>query len=152
LRDMLLSKGHTFKTNSDTETIVHLYEEMGPDCVQDLDGMFAFAIWDKKNGRLFAARDRLGEKPFYYFHSGETFAFASEIKALFQFDRVKKILNRDGIEEYFTFKYLAGENTLFKDIYSLPPGHFLIFQRNHKTIKKYWDLSGNAIDNGQGLE
>lgn len=152
LREKLISKGHTFKTNSDTETIVHLYEEAGVDCVLELDGMFSFAIWDKNNHRLFAARDRLGEKPFYYFESKATFAFASEIKALLEFSHVTKTLNPHGIEEYLTFKYLAGENTLFKDIYSLPPGHTLVLHNNYKTIKKYWDLPNEAIDDRRNID
>jgi asparagine synthase (glutamine-hydrolysing) len=114
--------------------------------------MFAFAIWDKYNHRLFAARDRLGEKPFYYFQSREVLVFASEIKALFEFSQVTKAINLNGIEEYFTFKYLAGENTLFKDIYSLPPGHSLVFQNNQKTIKKYWDLSEESIDGPRSIK
>lgn len=140
LQDELILKGHQFKTHSDTETIVHLYEERGIDCLLELEGMFAFAIWDQRRRLLFAARDRLGEKPFYYYHSREMFAFASEIKALLELSRVPKEMNWAGVEEYFTFKYLAGEPTLFKDIYNLLPGHFLIFQDNKKTIRKYWDL------------
>src|SRR3972149_2055498 len=147
LKERLISRGHIFKTNSDTETIVHLYEEKGVDCVIELEGMFAFAIWDKNNNRLFAARDRVGEKPFYYFNARGIFAFASEIKALLEFRCVPREINWLGIEEYFTFKYLAGENTLFKDIYNLLPGYFLVYQNNKKTIKKYWDLPDTDILN-----
>lgn len=152
LRESLIDRGHTFKTNSDTETIVHLYEERGLNCLDDLDGMFAFAIWDKNRNRLFAARDRLGEKPFYYYHSPEIFAFASEIKALFEFRGVVKEVNLTGLEEYFTFKYLAGERTLFQDILTLPPGHFLVYEDNEKSIKKYWDLqNGPMLSDGGNI-
>ena len=134
IKERLISRGHIFKTNSDTEPIVHLYEEKGVDCIIELEGMFAFAIWDKNNNRLFAARDRVGEKPFYYFNARGIFAFASEIKALLEFRCVPREINWLGIEEYFTFKYLAGENTLFKDIYNLLPGYFLVYQNNKKIL------------------
>lgn len=131
---------YSFKTRSDTEVILALYEKYGIECVHHLRGMFAFAIWDEKNKRLFCARDRFGIKPFYFVEKESLFGFASEMKALLPFlDSIKT--NTDALSEYLTFQYTLGTETLFKDIYQLMPGHLLIWQDGNITIKKYWDIT-----------
>ena len=116
LQELLRSKGHRFRTNCDTEVLVHLYEEYGPDMLNKLDGMFAFAIWDVRKSTMFAARDRLGIKPFYYSVINQTFYFASEIKGLLQCPGIKREINRKVIPEYLIFRYVSGEETFFKNI------------------------------------
>ena len=122
LRAGLESRGHHYRTRSDTETIVHLYEEYGRDCVKHLRGMFAFAIWDRRSRRLFVARDRLGIKPLYYRYDGNTFLFGSEIKAILAHPGVKAEFNQGVLAEYLAFGYIAGEETMFAGIQKLLPG------------------------------
>jgi asparagine synthase (glutamine-hydrolysing) len=142
LRRQMLARGHIYRTQSDTESIIHLYEEYGPDCVQHLRGMFAFVIWDKARHTLFAARDRLGIKPLYYCLQDGTFIFGSEIKALLADSGVTAELNRRALPEYLAFGYIAGEETLFSGIRKLPAAHTLELTENGKlTIRRYWDLS-----------
>ena len=130
---------YPFQSHADTEVILALYEKFGQDCVKYLRGMFAFAIWDRRNQTLFCARDRFGIKPFYYAHSQEDFAFASEMKALLPF--INEIGTDYGaLQEYFAFQYTLGEQTLFKNIKQLMPGHCLSVQNNHVQIRKYWDV------------
>jgi len=144
LRPVLEQRGHRYATNSDTETILHLYEDYGADCVHHLRGMFAFAIWDKRRQRLFCARDRLGIKPFYYVTVGTRFAFASEIKALFELADFKPSLNRRTLPEFCAFGYLSSEETLFAGVRKLLPGHRLTLNLDSKEarpqIEQYWDL------------
>jgi len=141
LRRGLEARGHRYRSRSDTETIVHLYEEYGRDCVQRLRGMFAFALWDARRRRLFAARDRLGIKPFYYHHSAEVFLFGSEIKTLLAYPGVGARLNRAALPEYVAFGYLAGPDTLFTGIKKLLPGHTLELDEDGELrIEQYWDL------------
>ena len=125
LRNVLESRGHHYRTRSDTETILHLYEEYGADCVQHLRGMFAFAIWNRRDRRLFVARDRLGIKPLYYWCDGRTFLFASEIKAILAYPGVRTEFNQSVLAEYLAFGYIAGPATLFAGIQKLLPGHTL---------------------------
>jgi asparagine synthase (glutamine-hydrolysing) len=142
LRANLISRGHTYRTRSDTEDIVHLYEEYGRDCVKHLRGMFAFVIWDKRQGKVFAARDRLGIKPFYYRLDSGTFLFGSEIKALLAYPGVKAEFNVSVLPEYLAFGYVAGEHTFFTGIRKLPAGHTLeLDQSGTAKIQRYWDLS-----------
>ncbi len=142
LRSHLESRGHRYHTRSDTETIIHLYEEYGRDCVQRLRGMFAFVVWDTRKRRLFAVRDRLGIKPFYYLRNRETFLFGSEIKALLADPDVRVELNRAALPEYLAFGYLAGEDTLFAGIRKLLPGYTLeVDESGDLRIKPYWDLA-----------
>lgn len=145
LRPGLEKLGHRFASNSDTETIVHLYEEYGDDCVSHLRGMFAFAIWDVRRSRLFCARDRLGIKPFYYAITDSRFAFASEIKALLELQDLKARLNRRALPEFFTFGYLSAEETLYRNVYKLLPGHRLCIDLTAEIPKprvtQYWDLN-----------
>ena len=140
LRVFLLSKGHVFKTQTDTEVIVHLYEELGPQCVEKLRGMFAFAIWDENAKTLYVARDRVGIKPLYYWQNGRSLVFASEIKAILADPAVERAIAPEIIDRFLTFFYLPGEETLFKGVRKLPPGSYLIVKDGHPEIRQYWDL------------
>ena len=142
LRAEMQSRGHSYRTRSDTETIVHLYEQYGRDCVKHLRGMFAFAIWDRRRKILFAARDRLGIKPFYYRYDGKTFLFGSEIKAILSYPGIRAELSSGVLAEYLAFGYLAGSQTMFAGIDKLPPGHTLEVDASGKlNIARYWDLT-----------
>jgi asparagine synthase (glutamine-hydrolysing) len=143
LRRELRSKGHSFVSDTDTEVIVHLYEEEGPDCVKSLNGMFAFAICDLRSGSptLFLARDHFGVKPFYYFHQGPRFAFASEIKALLEVPEIEAELDPQSLHQYLTFLWVPDPKTMFRGIYKLPAGHYAIFRNGRLDITPYWDLS-----------
>jgi asparagine synthase (glutamine-hydrolysing) len=141
LRPLLEERGHRYRTRTDTETIVHLYEEYGRDCVRHLRGMFAFALWDTRRRRLFAARDRLGIKPFYYHHSTDAFLFASEIKAILAYPGVEAEFNRAVLPEYLAFGYLAGSDSFFTGVKKLLPGHTLELEPSGELrIQRYWDL------------
>jgi len=142
LRQELVGKGHRFRAHSDTEVVLHLYEETGVDCLHRLNGIFAFAIWDQVSRTLFAARDHFGIKPFYYTRRNGSFYFASEIKALLASEAVKPELCHDALSDYLTFQYCLGEKTLFKNISKLLPGHCLYLRDGSDLkIEKYWDLS-----------
>ena len=141
IRRNLQSKGHRFRSNTDTETIIHLYEDKGEDCVQDLRGMFAFAIWDAKKRRLFCARDRVGKKPFVYAHTGEGLFFASEIKSLLACSSLDKKIDYSAMHHYLTYQYVPSPLSIFATIKKLPPGHVLIYEDDTLTIKRYWNLS-----------
>ena len=139
----LRAAGHTFRTHSDTEVIVHAYEQWGTECTRHFNGMFAFAIWDGRARRLFAARDRLGIKPFYYVAGPETFAFASEIKALIAGGFVRPELNPRGLQDYLTFQFCLDDKTLFRGVRALPPGHALVVHPEDPArpqVFEYWDL------------
>ena len=142
LRAGLEARGHRYRTHSDTETIVHLYEEYGRDCVRYLHGMFAFAIWDRRKRVLFAARDRLGIKPFYYRWDGRAFLFGSEIKAILAYPGVGAEFNRGTLAEYLAFGYITGPQTMFAGIRKLLPGHTLeLTEQGEPRIERYWDLA-----------
>src|SRR5437867_6886998 len=142
LREKLERRGHRYRTNSDTETIVHLYEEYGRDCVKHLRGMFALAIWDRRKRSLFVTRDRLGIKPLYYRWDGRTFLFGSEIKTILVYPGVRAEFNQRTLAEYLGFGYIAGTETMFAGIRKLLPGHTLQLGENTKPeINSYWDLS-----------
>jgi asparagine synthase (glutamine-hydrolysing) len=142
LRTEMESRGHRYRTHSDTETIVHLYEEYGRDCVKHLCGMFAFAIWDGRRKSLFVARDRLGIKPFYYRYDRKTFLFGSEIKAILAYPGIPAELNNGVLAEYLAFGYLAGSQTMFAGVEKLLPGHTLELDASGKlNIACYWDLT-----------
>lgn len=136
----LQSKGHVFRTRSDTEVIVHLYEEYGESCVNKLRGMFAFALWDEKQKVLLLARDRVGIKPLYYSKSSNSVTFASEIKAILTDQSVKREVDLEMIDRFLTFYFLPGERTLFDGIFKLLPGHYMICKGGQVQIKQYWDL------------
>ncbi|MEO2047688.1 MAG: asparagine synthase (glutamine-hydrolyzing) [Pirellulales bacterium] len=141
LKSNLLQRGHHFKTNSDTEVIVHLYEDFGSDCVKHLRGMFAFAIWDQRKRSIFAARDRLGQKPFYYTQRADELIFASEIKALLALDRSLVKLDLAALDEYFSLRIIAPPRSMFQQVRKLPPAHTLSFDHeNGLRIERYWNL------------
>jgi len=141
LRKGLEQKGHRYRTHSDTETIIHLYEEYGRDCVKHLRGMFAFAIWDSNRRVLLIARDRLGIKPLYYLHTKQHLLFSSEIKALLAYPGIHPEFNRNSLPEYLAFGYLSGPETMFAGIKKLPPGHVLEADESGQIdIQQYWDV------------
>jgi asparagine synthase (glutamine-hydrolysing) len=136
----LTAAGHTFKTRSDTETILHAYEEYGDDCVHHLRGMFGFAIWDRRQRRLLLARDRLGVKPVYYYRNGHFLAFASEIKSLLEIASIPREVDPEALDVYLSLRYVPGPETMFKNIFRLQPGHILVADDNGVRITKYWDI------------
>ena len=141
LREPLQAKGHQYKTHSDTETIIHLYEEYGPDCVKHLRGMFAFAIWDARRQRLFIARDRLGIKPLYYRLTRDEFVWGSEIKVLLAAHDANGEFEPTTLPEYLAFGYLSGEQTFYRGIRKLMPGHWMeVDPSGQINIQQYWDL------------
>jgi asparagine synthase (glutamine-hydrolysing) len=148
LRRELEQRGHRYSTQSDTETVIHLYEEYADDCVHQLRGMFTFSIWDVRKRRLLCARDRLGIKPFYYAMTGGRFVFASEIKALLELSDFRPQLNHTALPEFFSLGYLSGAETLFQGVYKLLPGHRLIIEANQANprpiVQQYWDLNVNS--------
>lgn len=141
LRKDLVARGHKFATRSDTETIVHLYEEEGERCVERLRGMFAFAIWDGRKRSLLLARDRAGKKPLHYALVGDTLVFGSEIKSLLQYSRLEREVNPEAISDYLSFGYVPDPLTAFQDVYKLPPGHTLTFKDGRARTRRYWDFS-----------
>lgn len=138
LREMLINKGHKFKTHSDTETLVHLYEEKGEDMLNDLRGMFAFVVYDMKKKTLFAARDFFGIKPFYYGMFNNSLVFGSEIKSFLEFPHFKKEVNTVALENYLTFQYSVLEETFFKGVFKLMPGHCMTFKNGKIKTKRYF--------------
>jgi len=140
LREQLIRSGHRFKTQTDTEVIIHLYEEAGIDCVEQLRGMFAFALWDSKKERLILARDRIGQKPLFYTSNERGLIFASEAKALLQHASVTRTVNPLAIHDFLSFKFIPRQEDLFKDIYKLPPASILLYENNEIRIKRYWEL------------
>ncbi len=141
LYQQLQAKGHRFYTKSDTEAIVHLYEEYGRECVSRLRGMFAFAIWNENEKTLFLARDRLGIKPLYYIHSHGKLLFASEIKSLLKWPGVTLKENAQALDLYLSFRFTPGPDTMFYGIKKLSPGHVLSYKSDDLRIEKYWDIS-----------
>ena len=141
LRDRLIGNGHVFKTKTDTETILHLYEEKGVECLEPLRGMFSFAIWDIPRRRLFIARDRLGVKPLFWGNKGGLLYFASEIKALLTLSKIQHEIDWNGFDSFFTYGYIPAPLTIYKDIHKLPPAHYLLVENGSFIVKRYWDLS-----------
>ena len=152
LREDLLRRGHVFRSRSDTEVIIHLYEEYGAECVRHLRGMFAFAIWDKKHRRLFAARDRVGIKPLYYCQTPEALYFASELKAIITDPAVSREISPPALRRFFSFFYLPGEDTLFRSVRKLLPGHYLLAEDGKISIRCYWDLQFTKERWGRSFE
>jgi len=140
LREELLQRGHRFRTQSDTEVILHLYEDFGCDCLEHLRGMFAIALWDERRKQLLLARDRLGIKPLYYTSRGGILVFASELKALLQHPRVARELDLTAIDQYLTYLYIPSPRTIFRKIHKLSPGHRLIWSEGTFRVERYWDL------------
>jgi asparagine synthase (glutamine-hydrolysing) len=140
LRAELRARGHIFKSSSDTEVIVHMYEEAGVETVKCLRGMFSFALWDERKRLLLLARDPVGIKPLYYTNTGKAFLFASEIKSLLADPSVERAIHPDGIDRFLTYHYMPGKETLFKGIYKLEPGHLLTIRGREVSKRQYWDL------------
>lgn len=140
LRKELLARGHVFKTESDTEVIVHLYEEFGAECVQKLFGMFAFALWDDKKKELLLARDRVGIKPLYYRLTNSTLHFGSEVKTIFADPTVEAEVEPKVIDRFLTYFYVPGEETIWRGIRKLPPGHYMHVKKGRAEIRQYWNL------------
>jgi asparagine synthase (glutamine-hydrolysing) len=144
VRERLIARGHSYRTHSDTETVLHAFEEYGADCVQHLRGMFAFAIWNRETKTLFIARDRLGIKPLYYRLTPDRLLFASEIKALFEHDRKPARFNRAAIPEFLAFGYLSRTDTFYEGIQKLLPGHTMtIGSDGQADIRRYWNLDNS---------
>src|SRR5437867_1291670 len=150
LRSYLLEKGHVFRTKSDTEVIVHLYEELGEAFVDRLNGMFAIAIWDRKLKTLVLARDRVGEKPLYYTRTRGHFYFASEIKSFLVVREIPKVLRKELLPEFLAFGNTYGDNTLLQGICELLPGHILVLQGAESRVRQYWDE--NYVPEGDDSE
>jgi asparagine synthase (glutamine-hydrolysing) len=139
LQKELQERGHHFRTNSDTEAIVHAYEEYGDDCVKHLRGMFAFALWDRKRQRLLAARDRFGKKPLNYYWDEHRLIFGSEIKSILEAG-IPREINSIALDEYLVYGYVPAPNTLFKGVMKLPAAHILIYEDGQISTKRYWEL------------
>jgi asparagine synthase (glutamine-hydrolysing) len=141
LRDELAAKGHCFSSQTDTETIIHLYEEEGTSCLQKLRGMFAFALWDSNRQLLFLARDRLGKKPLVYSLTSDSLVFASEIKSLLCDPAVQRQVDPEALHQYLTYQYVPAPLTIFSTIEKLPPAHYLLYRNGSVTLHRYWELS-----------
>ncbi len=140
LREDLVRAGKKFKTKSDTEVILALYQDLGAGCVAKLRGMFAFAIWDKKKKRLFVARDRIGKKPVFYADQAGFFAFGSELRCVYAFPGISKELDPEALDQYLSLQYIPSPRTIYAQVKKLPPGHTLTLQDGRVTVEKYWDL------------
>lgn len=147
LRNELEKKGHHFRTQSDTEVIVHLYDEYGEDCLSKLNGQFAFCIWDKNKQEMFLARDRVGIRPLYYHYSPDLFVFGSEIKAIFEHPKVNRKISAEGLVETFTFWTTITPNTVFEGINECPPGHFIKVKNGEILVQEYWSLNFSTEEN-----
>ena len=140
LREELIHKGHRFRSQSDSEVVLHLYEETGVNCLERLSGMFAFALWDGKKQSLLLARDRVGKKPLHYCLAAGELIFASEIKALLQHPAVRRDLDFTALSKYLSYEYIPAPETIFSSIRKLEPGHYLIYTRGRSRVSSYWDI------------
>lgn len=155
LRSELESLGHVFKTRSDTEVIVHAYEAWGPACVNQFNGMFAFALWDNRNDQLLLARDHVGVKPLYYVNVGKKLLFASEVKALLTHPECPREVDLRSLGQLFTLRYVPSPNTLFEGIKKLPPAHFMMVRRSGMEITRYWNWKPTlnvGVDEDEAIE
>ena len=150
LRTELQARGHVFRTQADTEVILHAYEEYGVDCPKKLNGMFGLAIWDSGRQRLFLARDRLGVKPLHYYLDDDLFVFGSEIKSLLQYSGVARRVNAKALDNFLTFEYIPSPLSIFDRIAKLPQGHYLLLEAGRITIKPYWQLGYRADQRDEG--
>lgn len=146
LRTELLAKGHKFRSSSDTETIIHLYEETGLSFLNHLEGMFAFGLWDKKKKRLILARDRVGIKPLYYYIGGDGLVFASELKSLVLHPDFKREIDYHALYTYFLSLTVLGPRSIFKDVVKLGPGQFLVASEDGAQVHRYWDIDNFSFD------
>lgn len=140
LRHRLEGSSHQFRTSSDTETIVHLYEDLGTECFSHLNGMFALAIWDGRNDRLVLARDRMGKKPLYYTVKNGSLYFSSELKCLMTLPEMSREIEPGAIDLFLTYQYIPHPHSIYKGIYKLPPGHFAVYERDELRIEKFWSV------------
>jgi len=143
LRQELIARGHRFRSQTDSEVILHLYEEKGIDALQDFNGMFAFALWDEAKQRLYLCRDRLGIKPLVYFQDSSSIVFASEIQALLQDKSIPRELDWDALKLYLTFNYVPAPLTIYQGISKLLPGHFIFWEKGNVSTHQYWDIPSN---------
>ncbi len=151
LRAELEARGHRFATRSDTEAIVHAYEEFGAGCVARLRGMFAFALWDDRRRRLLLARDRVGKKPLYYAHEGDRICFASELKALIQDPSLKRAVNAEALDDYLCLGAVSAPLSIFHGVAQLPPAHYLVWENGAIRTTEYWDVPmGSAVPRDEG--
>ena len=141
LNKMLISKGHRICSNCDTETIIHLYEEYGPECIDHLRGMFSFAIWDEKQQMLFAAVDRLRIKPFYYLQTNDSLVFSSELKSIQASGLHNGELDFKAIHHYLSFQAIPVPLTIYQDIFTLPGGWCLTAKNREVSVRQYWDIN-----------
>lgn len=148
LRDTLQQKGHTFSSHSDSEVILHAYEEYGMGVLEKLRGMFAFALYDLKEKTIFLARDRIGIKPLYYYHKDDKLVFASEIKAILEDTSIERKLSHQALYDYIGFEFVPAPATMFQDIYKIPAGHYLLCREGKIEVKQYWDLDFAANAGG----
>ena len=151
LRLELEQRGHKFKTHSDTEIIVHAYEEYGAECVQRFNGMFALAVWDARANRLFLARDRVGIKPLYYWVDGNRLVFGSELKALIAHPDVPRQVDLAALDLFLSLEYIPAPRTIYKDVYKLLPGYTLVFEKGKLNLSQYWDVPYKPITENVGI-
>jgi asparagine synthase (glutamine-hydrolysing) len=144
IRRDLIRRGHRFRTRSDTETIVHAYEEYGDDCVKQFRGMFVFALWDQRRQRLLIVRDRLGIKPLYYYQNRDGLFFSSEVKSLTECQEVPREVDETSLNLYLSLRYVPGPRTMFKGILKLQPGYLLVADRDGVKTRQYWDITYGA--------
>lgn len=144
IREELIAKGHIFTTKTDSEVLIHGYEEFGENLLNKLRGMFSFVIWDKNTKELFGARDFFGIKPLYYAKMGDAFMFGSEIKSFLAHPSFVKEMNEDALENYLTFQYSPTTETFFKNVWKLPPAHFFKYKNGELTVKRYWEVKFDA--------
>src|SRR5215213_7049498 len=152
LRNQLERLGHKFATNSDTETIIHAYEELGPECVQHLNGIFSFAIWDQPRRSLFVARDRLGVKPLFYAVTDDSLIFASGLRVMLAHPRLTKQVDLVSFNDYLTFEYVPTPRSMIKGVRKLPPGHTLTVEAGRVTVEQYWDVRRERSETGRRSE
>ncbi len=153
LQRELEKRGHCFRTDSDTEAIVHAYEEYGAKCLDYFRGMFAFALWDEGAQKLFVARDRVGKKPLYYTLTPQgTFVFGSELKCLLAHPSVKAELSPEALDAYLTFGYVPDPLSIFRDVHKLLPGHYLTYADGRVATQQYWDFQYEVVEEGRAAE
>lgn len=148
LREELIKRGHEFRSKTDSEVIIHGYEQWGVNFLEKLRGMFAFAIWEEKTNKLFLARDRIGIKPLYYYFDNNRFIFSSEIKGIIKDKKIERKINPTALKYYFIYRYIPAPYSIWENVYKLPPAHYLIYEKNEYSINRYWDLKleNNATD------
>jgi len=154
LREELVHKGHIFVSHSDTEVIIHAYEEYGLESINRLRGMFAFALWDDRKKTLWLARDRIGIKPLYYYHKDKKIVFGSEIKAMLHESSISRTLNHNALYDYMGFEFVPAPATMFSDIHKIPAGHYLVFREGQANLQRYWQLpmGGSTLSYNEAVE